>query len=171
MNTVFRNSSGHFGGTLLKNSNAKVVRPLQGKSFLEVVLKSRRHDFFKNSKSDKIILKKTFRQMCAKYKMTCEQLRIGKQSLSFRIYLKNKKSYHPFIRSLTGALALRLSKANKFKALKQSFWICRPWTCVIKSIFKKNDSKEFSRMLNKYLISIKMKESRVGTFYQFSLSD
>lgn len=47
--------------------------------------------------------------------------------------LGNRFAYPAFIRALTGAVALAITGANRFKKLKKRFWDRRPYSRVVTS--------------------------------------
>lgn len=53
--------------------------------------------------------------------------------LHLHVRLGNRFAYPAFIRALTGAIALAVSGANKFKRLKKRFWDRRPFTRLVQS--------------------------------------
>lgn len=118
-----------FGGHLLKNSNAKAARPLSGSSLVRIVLKARATDSIwgKNIRTRIFNITKTTAQ---KHRVHVKELSWKRNHLSLVVRLSRIKRYAPFIRALSGTIALQLTRANKYKALVQSFWQGRPWTCI-----------------------------------------
>ncbi len=139
-----------FGGHLLKNSNAKTARPLSGSSYMKIILKLRptglSQRWGKNIKARTLKVTKSTGQ---KHRVQIKELKWSNGQLRLIIRLTRKKRYAPFIRSLSGSIALQLSGANKFNALSESFWQSRPWTCILATYkenfeIKKMPLKQFS---------------------------
>ena len=53
--------------------------------------------------------------------------------LHFHVKLSNRHLYRPFIRALTGAIAMAVTGASRWKPLEGKFWDYRPFTRIIQS--------------------------------------
>jgi hypothetical protein len=146
-----------FGGHLLKNSNAKAARPLSGSSFMQIVLKSRTTASSQQwGKNIKARMLKITKDMGNRHRVQIKEFTWKKNQLYLNIRLSRKKRYTPFIRALSGAIAIQMSGANKFNALNESFWQGRPWTCILNII--KNSFKT-KKMLLSQISSIHLGDS------------
>ncbi|WP_413557886.1 transposase [Bdellovibrio sp. HCB209] len=121
------------GGTLFKKARYRCRRPLSTKNSLQVVLRSseakgslsfRKHGNWKQ-------IETLCREFAKKYKIKIEAFANGGNHLHLTIRLKSKDTYTPFIRSLTGAIALKLTGANRHQKNKTKFWDFRPFTAIV----------------------------------------
>lgn len=46
--------------------------------------------------------------------------------------MAHRNTYKPFIRALTGAIAMAVTGANRWKPLKEKFWDRRPYSRVVR---------------------------------------
>ncbi len=55
--------------------------------------------------------------------------------LHLQIKLSNRYTYNPFIRAITGAIAMAVTQISRWRKSKiqKRFWNCRPFTCVAKN--------------------------------------
>lgn len=121
-----------FGGRLLKKSNAKTARVLCATSWTRVTLEARSCRFDLPARREQT--RRLVKAVAKKARVQVEDVLVEKTHLHFNVRLRRKSRFAPFIRSLTGTLALKFSGSSKKNPLKQSFWLCRPWTCVIKKL-------------------------------------
>lgn len=118
----------------VRNDRAR-SRPLAVRSSMHLVLKSslargewslRRHRNAVTAISQKF---------CEKYGVTLLSLANAGNHLHFLIRLYRRCSFAPFIRALTGSLAMEVTKASRWyrpKALEnRSFWDHRPFTRIV----------------------------------------
>ncbi|QDK46224.1 hypothetical protein DOM22_14150 [Bdellovibrio sp. ZAP7] len=121
------------GGTLFKKARYRCGRPLSTTKPLHLVLRSSQAKGslsfrkFKNWKQ----VESLCRQFARKYKIKIEAFANGGNHLQLTIRLHSKDSYTPFIRSLTGAIALKLTGANRNQKNAQKFWDFRPFTAIL----------------------------------------
>ncbi|WP_413293223.1 transposase [Bdellovibrio sp. HCB185ZH] len=140
------------GGTLFKKARHRCRRPLSTKKPLHLVLRSSQAKgslSFRKSKNWKQV-ESLCRQFARKYKIKIESFANGGSHLHLTIRLNSKDSYSPFIRSLTGAIALKLTGANRTQKNAQKFWDFRPFTAVLekaKHTLKNYVSLEFLKDL------------------------
>ena len=122
-----------FGGALLKKSNAKTKRPLSTKHAIHVVLRSSKAKgewSLRSLKNQKTVEKLT-RNLAKKYSIKIYEYANVGNHLHLLIKLNNRFTFNPFIRALSGSIALKVTGSNKLKALKEKFWDYRPWTRVV----------------------------------------
>jgi len=122
-----------FGGSLLKKSNAKTKRPLSTKHAMHVVLRSSKAKgewSLRSLKNQKIVEKLT-RTLAKKYSIKIYEYANVGNHLHLLIKLSNRYTFAPFIRALSGSIALKVTGSNKLKALKEKFWDYRPWTRIV----------------------------------------
>lgn len=125
-----------YGGSLMATSNCRSrTRPLAVRSSMHLVLKSslakgewslRRHCHAVTQISNKF---------CEKYGVTLLSLANAGNHIHHHIQLSRRRTFAPFIRALTGALAMGITKASRWyrpKALlERGFWDHRPFTRIV----------------------------------------
>lgn len=122
-----------FGGTLFRKARYRRSRPLSTKKPIHLVLRSSQAKgakSFQANKNWKNIEKLCF-EFAARYKVQIERYVNGGTHLHLIIRLKNRLSYASFIRSLTGAIALKITGANRHQANETKFWDFRPFTTIL----------------------------------------
>lgn len=125
-----------FGGTLLKSSHAKTARPLSLKKAMHVVLSSESAQgewAFEKSKNKRII-ETVLKSQARKYGISLREIVCSGESLHVLIRLRKRRSFAPFIRAVSGMLALMITGAGKTRKLKKKFWDQRPWTRVLEEV-------------------------------------
>lgn len=122
-----------FGGSLLKRSHAKRSRPLTTKLPLHLVLKSsqaRGSRFLLNSRNAHVVFRIT-NAMGKKYGVRIYEYANAGDHLHMLIKLSNRHLWRPFIRELTGRIAMHVTGAKKGDGQKKSFWDQRPFTRIV----------------------------------------
>jgi REP element-mobilizing transposase RayT len=66
--------------------------------------------------------------------------------LHFHLKLSNRYLYTPFIRALTGSIAMAVTKTSRWKPGKYKFWDYRPFTRVIRSFKAFLNMKDYIRI-------------------------
>lgn len=140
-----------YGGDLLKTRKGrKRGRPLDTRNTMHLVLRSTkavgRWSFLKphNKKRIQEILKK----FATKYGVKIISFANVGIHLHLQIKLSNRYTYKPFIRAITGAIAMAVTQASRWKKniLKDRFWNCRPFTCVVKSLAAFRNLQNYIRL-------------------------
>lgn len=121
-----------FGGSLLK-SNPKTKRPISTAQAIHLVLKSQYavgkysmlHSY-NAKKIESVILSQ------AKYWgiKIYHYVNVGNH-LHLVIKLNNRRSFNPFIRTITGLIARHVLNAERGASKDVQFWIARPFTRII----------------------------------------
>lgn len=127
-----------FGGTLLRKAKNRHDRPVSAKLPMHIVLKSSKAKgrfSFGTAKNSRAI-KQIIDNHCAKFGVKRIQYANNFNHLHLLLKFPSRRIYLRFIRSLTGAIALAVSGANKMKNLKsvfgaKKFWDFRPFTRVV----------------------------------------
>lgn len=143
-----------FGGSLLKKSNAKTARPLSTKHAMHVVLRSSRATgewSLRSAKNHKIV-ERTLISLAKKYGIRIHEFANVGNHLHLLIKLKNRTTFAPFIRALSGTIALKTTSANKLSKLKEKFWDYRPWTRIVE--LKKAYSLAKDHVIQNHLAAI-----------------
>lgn len=122
-----------FGGALLKNAKNRTARPISTKHSMHLVLRAnyrpRLGGFL--SPRNKRIVERVLAKLATKYGVKIQQLAINSNHIHVLLKLSNRHTYAAFIRSLTGIIALQISKSNKLRALSKKFWEYRPFTRIV----------------------------------------
>lgn len=122
-----------FGGSLLKKAKNRTSRPISTKHAMHLVLranyKPRLGGFLE--KRNRQITERTLARLAQKYGVKIYQMALNSNHIHLLVKLSNRRAYAAFIRSLTGTIALKISKASKLKALNKKFWEYRPFTRIV----------------------------------------
>jgi putative transposase len=136
--------SAAYGGVLLNTRKGrKHGRPLSTRESMHLVLRSSRAVgawSFRAPRNDRKV--RAFTQKFSKrYGVRVLKLANVGNHLHFHIQLGNRHLYRPFIRALTGAIALSVTEAKKGEPLKRDesgqtktprFWDYRPFTRIVR---------------------------------------
>lgn len=143
-----------FGGCLLKKSNAKTARPLSTKKAMHVVLRSSRAtgEWSLRSQRSRKMIERTLRFLGKVYGIKICEFGNAGDHLHLLIKLKSRQSFAPFIRALSGTIALKVTRANKLSKLKEKFWDYRPWTRIVE--LKKSYSLATDTVIQNHLAAI-----------------
>jgi REP element-mobilizing transposase RayT len=121
----------HFGGDFLKNSHAKVKRPISTKKAMHVVVRSTM------AKGPLSLLRKNKEISSIIYKQARESgVRIyhfanAGNHLHMVILASSRMAFKNFIRSVTGLIARLILKAQKGAAKSIQFWDKRPFSRIL----------------------------------------
>ncbi len=122
-----------FGGILFRKARYRTHRPLCTKRSIHLVLRSSQAigtRSFQNSENWKRIEKLCF-EFAARHRVQIQHYANGGNHLHLVIKLKRKLAYSSFIRALTGAIALKITGANRNNPNKTRFWDFRPFTTLV----------------------------------------
>ena len=121
-----------FGGSLLK-SHPKTKRPISTGQAIHLVLKSQ-HAMGKHSMLHSYNTKKIESVILSQAKFwgvkIYHYVNVGNH-LHLVIKLNNRRSFSPFIRTITGLIARQVLNAERGSAKKVQFWVARPFTRLI----------------------------------------
>ncbi|UXR64976.1 hypothetical protein EZJ49_01770 [Bdellovibrio bacteriovorus] len=77
------------------------------------------------------LIQEIVRAQAGKYGISIREILTHGQDLHLLIKLKSRSSFAPFIRAISGMLALMITGSGKTRALKKKFWDFRPWTRLV----------------------------------------
>lgn len=124
----YSNSFWEFGGALLRQSHAKVRRPISTKTKMLIVLSSPqakgRYSFHFFQKTLKQLLARTSRI----HEIKIYDIYNGGHHLQLVVQTRSRNKLQDFIRSVTGQMARLILKAEKGRPHSQSLWTHRPYT-------------------------------------------
>ncbi len=130
----FKESAKAYGGELLKKRKAREHgRPLSTRNTMHLVLRSSQAKgewSFRNKENHEEIAK-VVRKFSLKYGIQILKLANVGNHLHFQIKLSNIHTYKRFIKAITSAIVMKITKTNKFNKLEKKFWDYRPFTRVI----------------------------------------
>ena len=138
--SLLKNENSAYGGVLLKTRKGRAKpRPLSTRETLHLVLRSTKAkgdwSFAKAQNRKKI--DGLLRKFAKKYGVKVLSYANVGNHLHFHVKLSNRYLYAPFIRALTGAIAMAVTGTSRWKRLKREakdrFWDYRPFTRVVKS--------------------------------------
>lgn len=128
-----------YGGDLLKKRKGrKRGRPLDTRNTMHLVLRSTKAvgkwSFLRSH--NKVRIEQIFKKFSARYGVKIIAMANVGNHLHLQIKLSNRFTYNPFIRAVTGAIAMAVTQTSRWRKLttKERFWNCRPFTCVVKSL-------------------------------------
>jgi len=128
---LFKKTEKAYGGNLRNKRKGRHARPLAVKNSMHLVLRSSKAtgkwSFFKHHKKINGIVDK----FALKYGVKILSLANASNHLHFHIKLSNRYTYRPFIRALTAAIAMAVTKASRWNKLDIKFWDYRPFTRVV----------------------------------------
>jgi len=134
LNLLKPESKSH-GGILRNRRKGRGARPISARDSMHVVLRSSKAkgewSFKRKENSKKIdrILKKFAKKHCVGIKQVAN---VGNH-LHMDIQLAHRRSYKPFIRAITSAIAMAITGMSRWTKLEIKFWDYRPFTRVITS--------------------------------------
>lgn len=140
--SLFKGPNLSYGGLLLRTRKGRSAggRPLSTRDSLHLVLRSfqakgewsLRHP--KNKRRVLAIVQK----FATKYAIDIKSMANVGNHLHFHIQLKHREGYKPFIRAITGAIAMAVTGASRWRrnflkrTKKLKFWDYRPFTRVVR---------------------------------------
>jgi REP element-mobilizing transposase RayT len=122
-----------FGGSLLKKGNAKTARPLSTKQAMHVVLRSSQAtgEWSLRSLKNQKMVERTLRNLARRYGIKIYEFANVGNHLHLLIKLRKRYTFTPFIRALSGIIALKVTGTSKLEKLENKFWDYRPWTRIV----------------------------------------
>lgn len=112
-----------FGGSLLKNSNAKTKRPLDSKFPIHLVLRAR-HSRMRQPQHFALV-NEIVRESAKKYGVKLYRYANVGNHLHLLLKLLRRERWNAFIRELTGRIAQVVQESA-------GFWLYRPYTRVVR---------------------------------------
>ncbi len=107
-----------FGGSGLKNSHAKTIRPLNSKSALHVVMRSKYAIGSRNFKRHESVIKKTAFKLAKKSGIKIYTVHISAQNIQFLLRFSSRKQIQSFLRGFAGLVARKCLRAERGSARK-----------------------------------------------------
>ncbi len=139
---------GAYGGELYKTrQNRARPRPLSTRHSLHLVLRSTQargpQAFSRHEEKINALLQK----FSAKHRIHVYSHAVQSNHLHIHLHVPlGRASYKRFIRGFTAALAMLVTKASRFRPLKQRFWDQRPFTRLVRSAAAFNRIKKYIRI-------------------------
>ena len=161
-----------FGGTLMRKAKHRTSRPVSTKSPMHLVLKSSqaKGSWSFLHKENQKILRLLIAQQCRKYGVKLLQYANGGNHLHLLVKFPSRQVYLRFIRSMTCAIAMKVTKVNKFSydnkqlSKKLKFWDYRPFSTVVDNFRQLNIVKDYINLnILESLGILKYQEARLAT--------
>lgn len=134
MKKVYPQDPTAYGGILLRKRKARMKgRPFDTRQSMHLVLRSSQAkgewSFSKKHHNNKI--SHIVSKFSEKYSVKVLSMANVGNHLHFHIKFSTVTAYKKFIRSITSAIVMAITKVNKFKKLKKHFWDLRPYTRIV----------------------------------------
>lgn len=123
------------GGILRNKRKGRGARPISASESMHVVLRSSKAKgewSFKRKENSKKI-DRIIKKFSKKHHVGVKQVANVGNHLHMDIQLAHRRSYKPFIRAITSAIAMAITGVSRWTKRKIKFWDYRPFTRVIKS--------------------------------------
>jgi REP element-mobilizing transposase RayT len=122
-----------FGGALIGKGHAKKARPISTQHAMHVVLRSSKAkgDWSLHSPRNLKLVERTLKKLAHQFGITIYRYAIVSNHIHILLKLSNRFTFAPFMRALAGTIALKVTGANKLKALTEKFWDFIPWSRVV----------------------------------------
>lgn len=121
----------NFGGSLLKNSHAKIVRPISTKESMHVVLKSSRANgslSMLNHKHSKFV-SRTIHFQAKKFLIHIHNFANVGNHIHILIKVNNRECFKNFLRAIAGLIAKYI--LGRKRSGKEKFWDQRPFSRIV----------------------------------------
>jgi len=178
-----------FGGSLLKNSHAKVARPLSSKQALHIVLRSEYasgpHSMLKSER----VIQNTLLKMGRKHGVKVYRVANAGNHLHLLVRYTKRRGLQNFLRGSTGLIARKMMGRERGPALdnesapthstKKSFWTQRPFTRIVSwgrdfdstlAYIKLNTLESLGFISRKFTKSLPVQEIRNRVLKELSLA-
>jgi len=128
-----------FGGSLLKNSHAKVARPLSSKQALHIVLRSDDAQGARSMLKKERVIQNTFLKLGRKHGVKVYRVANAGNHLHLLVRFTQRRGLQNFLRGSTGLIARKMMGRERGPALekdetrisKKNFWTQRPFTRIV----------------------------------------
>lgn len=134
---LLKNHPKAYGGELLKTRKGRSQgRPLATKHSIHLVLKSSqaKGEWSFRRPKNRVIVQALLRKFSERYGVRILSFANVGNHLHLHLQLTHRAGYRPFIRALTGAIAMAISGVNRWNKRAGSnlkFWDYRPFTRVV----------------------------------------
>jgi len=132
--SLFKKSKLEYGGELFKTRKGRSgPRPLDTKNTMHLVLRSSKAKgewSFREPKNYKKI-KALIEKFSTKHAIKIHSYAINYNHIHFHFKLINRYTYKKFIRALTAAIMMAVTKCSRWNKIKEKFWNLRPFTRVV----------------------------------------
>lgn len=131
---LLKPESKSYGGILRRKRKGRGARPLAIKESMHLILKSSKAkgewSFKKAENAAKI--RSIFERFAKKHHVQIHSLANVGNHLHLHMQLGYRRGYVPFIRAVTSAIAMAITKKSRWNKIKAKFWDARPFTRVIR---------------------------------------
>ncbi len=151
-----RENSAYGGELLKKDKNRKRGRPIVTNHTMHLVLRSTKAvgDWSFKKRKNEIKIKEIVDKFARKYGVRILSLANVGNHLHMQIKLGNRRAYYAFIRAITAAIAMAVTRASRWnkpatksdKNKKWRFWDYRPFTRVVESFKSYLNLRDYIRI-------------------------
>ena len=138
--SLLKKEKSAYGGDLLKTREGRErARPLDTRNTMHLVLRSTKAkgEWSFRKPGNAAALDGIITKFARKYGVKILSLANVGNHLHIHLKLTNRFGYRPFVRAITGAIAMAVTGASRWKKLKKKasdkFWDYRPFTRVVES--------------------------------------
>lgn len=132
--SLFKKQKLEYGGELFKTREGRSgPRPLSTKETMHLVLRSSKAKgewSFRNPENNRKI-KRIIEKFSTKHAVRILSYAINYNHIHFHFKLTSRYTYKKFIRALTAAIAIAVTKVSRWNKIKEKFWDLRPFSRVI----------------------------------------
>jgi hypothetical protein len=132
---LLKSDRSNYGGELFKTRKGRSrPRPLSTHESIHLVLRSSRAQGNWSFTRHRPQIHELTLRFARRYGVRVYSYANVGNHLHFHLKLSNRFLYAPFIRALTGAIAMAVTGTSRWKPLKGKFWDYRPFTRVIRGL-------------------------------------
>jgi putative transposase len=131
--SIFKTTPKHFGGSYLKNSHARIARPVSTKNAMHVVLRSElaRNEWALNSSKNKECIENVIKKQVRTFNIKLYCMTVNANHIHLLIKLYNRDSFSKFIKAVSGIIARIVLGVEKGKKWGLKFWEGIPFSRII----------------------------------------
>lgn len=138
-----------YGGELLKTRKGRSgPRPLCTKNTMHLVLRSSKAQgewSFQKPENNRAV-RRIIEKFSNKFGVKIISMALPYNHIHLHIKLYNRHTYKPFIRAITSAIRMFVTKASRWKKVKEKFWDLRPFTRVVVSFKALMNLKDYIKI-------------------------
>ena len=170
---ILKTTKSEYGGDLLRKRASRAYgRPLSTRESMHLVLRSTRAKgewSFLRAKNNSAV-RQIIAKFAAKYGVRVLSLANAGNHLHLQIKLTNRFSYAPFIRAITGTIAMAIAGRSRWSNderrqtasdnRRTKFWDARPFTRVAKSFAEFRNLRDYVRINQVEAMGYSRREAR-----------
>lgn len=143
----FKRGKEAFGGDLLTTRAERARRrPLSTKQSMHIVLRSTQAKGEWSFRKQPQLIERLIHKYAKRYGVKVFSFANVGNHIHMHVRLGSRFTYPAFIRALTGAIALAVTGANKFRKLTRRFWDRRPFSRIVTSYRAFRNMQDYVRI-------------------------